>query len=113
MQPVQTPALPNQKGIRAQIYRHFGPNDQHLLGHVDSVVIVGEGITGNACVSERCPAVYVEPSVLGNEYAPHLRPVGHEKKHLMASGDWVYSNQPDFAAHFNGFIKLHDRYEGR
>ncbi|MCX6213738.1 hypothetical protein [Spirosoma sp.] len=113
MQPVLTPAPQKQNGIRAQIYRNYGPNEQHLLGHVDSVVIVGEGITGNAFVSERCPAVYLEPSALGEEYAPHLRPVGHEKKQLMASGDLVYSDQPDFAAHFKGFLKLHDRYEGR
>lgn len=113
MQPVPTSALPKQKGIRASIYRHFLPQNCHLLGQMDTVVIVGEGIEGNAYASEHCPAVYVEASALGKEHVPHLCPVGHEQKHLMASGDWVYSDQPDFKAHFPGFLKLFDRYEGR
>ena len=110
--PPATRTAVRQTGIRAQIYRHFSSQPCHLLGNVDSVVIVGGGILGNAVPSERCSAVYVNSSPLGDHRSPHLRPVGHEEKWLMASGDLVYSDQPDYAAHFSGFLKLHDRFEG-
>ena len=100
-------------GIRAYIYRHGRQPESSLLYASNEVVIVGEGIVGNAVVSERNPAVYLSTSA-NKIYPPYLRPEGHRQKWLMFNGDHVSSNQPEFEALFGKgtFIKLHDRYEG-
>ena len=102
------------KGIRADIYRHDLNSTMNILRGFNQIVIVGEGIEGDAIASEFSPAVEIGRVSFQGETFTHLRPVSHRGKWMMFGGDFVYSNQPDFRRVFgDAHLKLHDRYEGK